>query len=123
LYDNGLRDIPQVALPNFADSNYYDSYQNYVIRTAHRDALRQHLKDAGVETLVHWVKAMWQHAGLKLENPSLPETESLCREVLSLPMSAETTKEQVEITVEAIHEFFASNQSDALSESLVRSTA
>jgi dTDP-4-amino-4,6-dideoxygalactose transaminase len=123
LYDNGLQDIPQLALPNFANSDYYDSYQNYVIRTGQRDALRQHLKDAGVETLVHWAKPMWEHAGLKLENPNLPETESICREVISLPMSAETTKEQVEITVEAIQAFFASRQPPVLSEALVRSTA
>jgi dTDP-4-amino-4,6-dideoxygalactose transaminase len=66
---------------------------------------------------------MWEHVGLKLENPNLPETESICREVISLPMSAETTKEQVEITVEAIHEFFASREPSALCEALVRSTA
>jgi dTDP-4-amino-4,6-dideoxygalactose transaminase len=121
LYDNGLRDVPQLALPTFANPNYYDSYQNYVIRTKQRDSLRQHLKDDGVETLVHWAKPMWEHAGLKLENPDLPETESICREVISLPMSAETTTEQVEITVESIHEFFASRQS-SLSGALVRST-
>src|SRR5205823_4904475 len=37
LYDNGLRDIPQLALPNFANADYYDSYQNYVIRSKQRD--------------------------------------------------------------------------------------
>jgi dTDP-4-amino-4,6-dideoxygalactose transaminase len=123
LYDQGLRDIPDLALPNFSNADYYDSYQNYVIRGAQRDSLRQHLKDAGVETLVHWAKPMWEHAGLKLKNPTLPETESICREVISLPMSAETTKEQVEITVEAIHEFCASRQPSVLAETLVRSTA
>ena len=123
LYSNGLRDVPNLVLPNFANSDYYDSYQNYVIRTKQRDSLRQHLKDAGVETLVHWAKPMWEHAGLKLENPNLPETESICREVISLPMSAETTEEQVEIAIEAIHEFCTSRQPAAPPETLVRSTA
>jgi dTDP-4-amino-4,6-dideoxygalactose transaminase len=123
LYSSGLRDIPDLVLPSFANPDYYDSYQNYVIRTKQRDNLRQSLKDAGVETLVHWTRPMWEHVGLKLENPNLPETESICREVISLPMSAETTKEQVEITVEAIHEFFASREPSALCEALVRSTA
>ena len=68
-------------------------------------------------------KPMWEHAGLRLGNPNLPETESVCREVISVPMSAETTIQQVEITVEVIRDFFASHQLDALSESLVRSTA
>ena len=34
-------------------------------------------------------------------------SERLSREVLSLPMSAETTPEQVEITVKSIRDFFA----------------
>ena len=123
LYDAGLNDIPQLKLPNFANSDYYDSYQNYVIRSNQRDSLRQHLRDNGVETLVHWAKPMWEHAGLNLENPHLSETESICREVISLPMSAETTKEQVEITVEVIGDFFASGQPNALSETLARSSA
>ena len=123
LYDAALRAVPQLALPKFANPDYYDSYQNYVIRSNQRDSLRQHLKDTGVETLVHWARPMWDHAGLNLENPNLPETESICREVISLPMSAETTKEQVEITVEAIREFFASRQSIDLSETLTRSMA
>ena len=123
LYEAGLRDLPLLALPNFANPDYYDSYQNYVIRTEQRDSLRQHLKDAGIETLVHWAKPMWEHVGLNLENPHLRETESICQEVISLPMSAETTKEQVEITVEAIREFFASSQAIDRSENLVRGRA
>ena len=122
LYEAGLRDLP-LALPNFANPDYYDSYQNYVIRTEQRDSLRQHLKDAGIETLVHWAKPMWEHVGLNLENPHLRETESICQEVISLPMSAETTKEQVEITVEAVREFFASSQAIDRSENLVRGRA
>ena len=123
LYDAGLHGIPQLALPKFANLDYYDSYQNYVIRSKQRDSLRQHLKDSGVETLVHWAKPMWEHVGLNLENPHLPETESICGQVISLPMSAETSKEQVEITVDAIREFFASRQPINLSETLVRGTA
>lgn len=107
LYREGLKGISALRLPHFDGDYYFDSYQNYVIRTPHRDALRQHLKDEGVETLVHWVKPMWEHMGLSLENPGLPETENICREVISLPMSAETTAEEVEVTINCIHEFFA----------------
>ncbi len=106
LYRTGLSDISEVALPHFPDARRRDIYQNYVIRTAMRDRLRAHLKEKGIETLVHWPKPMWEHKGLHLDPPSLPETERICREVLSLPMSAETTDEQVRLTVGAIREFF-----------------
>lgn len=106
LYREGLNGIEGLRLPHFAVQQYFDIYQNYVIRTVQRDELRQHLKDNGVETLVHWTKPMWKHKGLSLEDPGLPETERICKEAISLPMSAETTAEEVEITVGCIQDFF-----------------
>ena len=106
LYRSGLSDIAELRLPHFSDERRRDIYQNYVIRTRSRDTLRAHLRERGIETLVHWPKPMWEHKGLRLAPPQLPETEQICREVLSLPMSAETTHEQVRLTVEAIREFF-----------------
>jgi dTDP-4-amino-4,6-dideoxygalactose transaminase len=43
---------------------------------------------------------MWEHKGLALATPGLPETERICKRVVSLPMSAETTPEQVGIIAE-----------------------
>jgi dTDP-4-amino-4,6-dideoxygalactose transaminase len=112
LYHGALTGIENLRLPHFPDEEYFDSYQNYVIRTEQRAGLRQYLKEQGVETLVHWPKPMWEHKDLGLENPGLPETESVCKEVISLPMSAETTSEQVEITAGCIREFFASRRAE-----------
>jgi dTDP-4-amino-4,6-dideoxygalactose transaminase len=106
LYRDGLQGLQGLTLPHFERSAFFDIYQNYVVRTQARDQLREHLKTNGVETLVHWPRPMWAHKGLHLAKPSLPETESICREVLSLPMSAETTPEHVSFVVEAIREFF-----------------
>ena len=108
LYTKGLEGIESLRLPNYLGDEYFDTYQNYVIRTEERNALRQYLKDQGVETLVHWPKPMWEHKDLALDNPGLLETESICKEVISLPMSAETTPEHVEITVGCIRDFFGS---------------
>jgi dTDP-4-amino-4,6-dideoxygalactose transaminase len=66
------------------------------------------LKVCGVETLIHWPKPLWEHKGLGLANPGLPETEKICREVISLPMSAETTPEQAELVVESVQNFHLS---------------
>jgi dTDP-4-amino-4,6-dideoxygalactose transaminase len=106
-YRDGLRGIGDLRLPHFTETSHRDSFQNYVVRTAHRDELRRYLRHRGVETLVHWARPMWNHPGLCLSDPQLPMTERLCREVLSLPMSAETSHTDVDITVEAIRAFFA----------------
>jgi dTDP-4-amino-4,6-dideoxygalactose transaminase len=110
LYRDGLEGIPDLRLPHFPGDEYFDSYQNYVIRTRQRAALRQHLKDQGVETLVHWPKPLWEHKDLGLENPGLAETRKICEEVISLPMSAETTREHVEIAAGCIRDFFATHR-------------
>jgi dTDP-3-amino-2,3,6-trideoxy-4-keto-D-glucose/dTDP-3-amino-3,4,6-trideoxy-alpha-D-glucose/dTDP-2,6-dideoxy-D-kanosamine transaminase len=112
LYREGLEGIEGLQLPHFPEEGYFDSFQNYVIRTKQRDSLRQQLSNQGVETLVHWPKAMWEHEGLALDRPHLPETESICREVISLPMSAETTQKQVETVVQTIREFFAAQPAE-----------
>jgi dTDP-4-amino-4,6-dideoxygalactose transaminase len=107
LYRAGLSGIAELRLPHFSDARRRDIFQNYVVSTGSRDGLRAYLRDKGIETLVHWPKPMWEHKGLCLDPPRLPETERLCREVLSLPMSAETTDEQVQLTVEAMRDFFS----------------
>ncbi len=108
-YHRGLSGIKQLRLPHFDEARREDIYQNYVIRTTIRDQLRVYLKEQGIETLVHWAKPMWEHQGLGLAVPDVPETLSICREVLSLPMSAETTEAQVEITVAALQAFFSTH--------------
>lgn len=107
-YRQGLERIREVRLPDFSEEHHFDVFQNYVIRTEERDALRAYLKEESVETLVHWPKPMWEHKGLGLEDPGLPETEKICKEVLSLPMNAETSEEHVDMTVQCIRKFFSS---------------
>lgn len=107
LYRRALEGVGDLRLPHFAGEEFFDVYQNYVIRTLSRDPLREFLKQRGIETLVSWPKPMWKHAALGLGPLSLPETEAICREVISLPMSAETTDEHVDIVSRTIHDYFA----------------
>lgn len=104
-YRSGLAGVPGVVCPAHDGGSRFDAFQNYVIRVTHRDGLRTHLKDEGIETLIHWQKPVWMHQALDLGNIHLPATEACCREVLSLPMSAETTVEEVDIVTASICSF------------------
>jgi dTDP-4-amino-4,6-dideoxygalactose transaminase len=55
---------------------------------------------------VHWDKPVWEHRALNLPTLALPQTQEICRQAISLPMSAETTVEEAEITAGSIREFF-----------------
>lgn len=106
IYHQRLADIAELRLPHFDETKQRDVFQNYVIRAEARDRLRSHLRTQKIETLVHWPKPMWRHTGLALENPGLKSVETLCDEVLSLPMSAETTEEHAQIVTESIRSFY-----------------
>jgi dTDP-4-amino-4,6-dideoxygalactose transaminase len=104
-YTLGLRGLTGISVPPADDARRFDVFQNYVITAIDRDLLQAHLARCGVETLIHWAKPMWRHEGLQLSNPGLAHTERLCRQVLSLPMSAETTFDQVDVVVQAVRDF------------------
>jgi len=105
MYDEGLSDIPELALPPKANSDYFDVYQNYVIRFEKRDELVAHLQKSGVEVLISWRVPMHQQKALGLSHFKLPITERISAEVISLPMYPELTDEEVEFVVEAIRKF------------------
>ena len=106
-YRKGLDGVGDLRLPHFEEADRFrDVFQNYVIRSERRDALRAWLRENGVETLVSWPKPMWKHLALRLGEHTMPETEAICREVISLPMSAETTEDEVDVTVEIVRRFF-----------------
>ena len=71
----------------------------YVIETERRDALRELLSRAGVETGLHYplpVHLQPAYASLGYRAGDFPVTEKLCRECLSLPMFPELTEEQIQ---------------------------
>ena len=106
-YREGLKGVGDVRLPHFDDDRYNDVFQNYVVRTKRRDEYRAYLTEHGVETLVHWPKPVRRHAALGLGDLRLAETEAICCEVVSLPLSAETTIDDVAATVEITRQFFS----------------
>jgi dTDP-4-amino-4,6-dideoxygalactose transaminase len=81
-------------------------YHQYVIRTPHRDHLRDHLKNHGIGALIHYPAAVHQqpayHSVALATQNGLSATECACREILSLPMHAQLTDEQVARVVKAI---------------------
>jgi dTDP-4-amino-4,6-dideoxygalactose transaminase len=106
MYDGGLSDIPELALPPRSNSDYFDVYQNYVIRTEQRDKLLAHLQKSGVEVLISWRVPMHRQKALRLSHFKLPMTERISAEVISLPMYPELTDEEVEFVIEAVKNFF-----------------
>ena len=81
-------------------------YHLFPVFSAERDALQQYLVEHGVETLVHYpVPPHRQKCYSEWNNLSLPITEQLSREELSLPMSPVLTDEEVSEVIRLVNEF------------------
>ncbi len=106
LYNEGLAGIDGLTLPPGSDGHYFDVYQNYVIRCRERDKLVDHLQRSGIEVLVSWPTPLHRQKSLGLEHFSLPVTERISREVVSLPMYPELYDEEVETIIQAATDFF-----------------
>jgi len=108
IYHKGLSSVAEVKLPPppVTTGPYYDVYQNHVIRVKDRDELVKFLENNGVETIVSWRVPNHLQPSLNLNHFSLPSTEMLSNEVVSLPMYPELTDEQVEYVIEVIHNFY-----------------
>ena len=86
---------PAVTLPP-ADQIEQDVWHLFVIRHPRRDALRATLRQGGIETDVHYpTPPHQQRAYAPFANWSLPISEQLHREVVSLPLNPALTDEQI----------------------------
>lgn len=77
----------QVSLPHVADYGTH-AWHLFVIRHTQREALATHLKEKGIQTMIHYpVPPHQQVAYPELAGLPLPLTEAIHQEVLSLPIS------------------------------------
>ncbi len=81
----------------------------YPVRTAGRDALRSHLLEREVQTLVHYPRPLHEQPALKrfvLPGQRFPAADKAVVEILSLPLNPETTDEEIQQIVRAVRSFF-----------------
>jgi dTDP-4-amino-4,6-dideoxygalactose transaminase len=81
----------------------------FVIRAPNRDALAAHLKERGIETLIHYpipTHLMKAYASLGQGEGSCPNAEKACGEILSLPLYPTISNASVERVADAIRGFY-----------------
>jgi dTDP-4-amino-4,6-dideoxygalactose transaminase len=85
-------------------------FNQYVIRTAKRDALRAHLAAKGIGTEIYYplpLHAQRCFAYLEHEPEDFPESQRAAAEVLALPIYPELKPEQLDYVVQEIAAFFS----------------
>lgn len=111
---NPLITLPQVrhceAQPKQSQVNQNQELSHvwhiFAVRTPQRDNFQKYLKDNGIETLIHYPTAPHkQEAYKKWNNLSLPITEKIHQEIISLPISPVMNKDEVQRVVETVNKY------------------
>jgi dTDP-4-amino-4,6-dideoxygalactose transaminase len=107
-YDAGLAGLP-LKLPQRRNAATH-VYHQYVVRTANRDGLREHLRQAGIGTGIHYPLPVHLHPayrGRVAGGPSgLCNSQKVTREILSLPIYPQLADAAVDRVVGEVRRFF-----------------
>lgn len=104
MYRQGINNAA-IRLPSVAKEEQH-VWHLFVIRSAHRTALQQHLKQQGIETLIHYpIPPHQQHAYKTYNQHAYPLTERMHQEVLSLPISPSISFAEVKRVIDACNAF------------------
>jgi dTDP-4-amino-4,6-dideoxygalactose transaminase len=100
--------LEHVMLPATASGNFH-VYNQYTIRVSRRDDLRAYLKEKGVGTEIYYPLPMHLqncYKDLGYQKGSFPVSEQTAEQVLSLPIYAELSDDQLGYVVETIAHFY-----------------
>ncbi|MBM3795095.1 MAG: DegT/DnrJ/EryC1/StrS family aminotransferase [Acidobacteria bacterium] len=99
-----------VTLPVVPDYTTRHVYNQFVIRSPKRDALKQHLADNGVGTEIYYPLSMHEQqcfANLGYRKGDFPESERAAAESLAIPVHSALPKEDMEYVAGLIRAFSA----------------
>jgi len=92
------------------DKEYeYAVYHTFIIQTAQRDALKAYMQEHGIDTKIHYpipIHLQESAAYLGYKKGDFPVTEKQVETILSLPVFAELSNEQVNYVCDVIEAFF-----------------
>ena len=95
-----------IILPKLPADEKNHVWHVFIIRTSDRDRLQQYLTDNGIQTLIHYPIPMHkQEAYAAYKDLSLPITEKIHNEVLSLPISPVLTEQEVKTIAATLNNY------------------
>lgn len=104
IYLEGIRH-PEIRLPQVADREAH-VFHIFPVLCKRRDRLQQFLKEQEVETLIHYPVPPHKQAAYREWNGlSLPVTERIHEQVLSLPISQVLTDAEADLVIGALNRF------------------
>jgi dTDP-4-amino-4,6-dideoxygalactose transaminase len=107
-YSDGLAGIDGIETPRI-DPHNESIFNQYTIRADRRDELQAYLKAKQIGTAIYYPLPLHLQpcfAYLGYREGSCPESERAAKEVLSLPIFPELTRDQLDEVVDAVRGFY-----------------
>jgi dTDP-4-amino-4,6-dideoxygalactose transaminase len=93
-----------IAVPPELDAGHV--YHLFVVRSTGRDRLQAHLRERGIETLVHYPLPIPRQPALEASRPATcPRADAACAELLSLPLHPRLAPADVARVAAAVRDF------------------
>jgi dTDP-4-amino-4,6-dideoxygalactose transaminase len=108
-YYYALKDLSFLQMPGQVSKSEH-SFNQFTVRVLNgrRDELKTYLSEWGIPAMIYYPSPLHKQPVFKdhgINNLSLPVSEMLCDQVLSLPMHTEMTEEQLEFITNKIRQF------------------
>ncbi|WP_418280290.1 DegT/DnrJ/EryC1/StrS family aminotransferase [Halorubrum sp. DTA98] len=100
-YDEALAAQPAVTAPP-DPPNAGHAYHQYTVRTEHRDDLRDHLADNGIDTGVYYPTPIHRQPAYADVEASAPVAERAAETVLSVPVHPSLDRSEVDAVADAL---------------------
>ena len=104
IYFDNLKHIDSIRLFNLSKGNI-SSFHQFVIRTKFRDKLKEFLKKRKVDTMIHYPYMLSELKFFK-NTKKLKKSHNLGSYILSLPISEEHSKTEINYVCKCINDFF-----------------
>ena len=110
--NESFREIDKIVIPEPPTSNYYSVYQMYTIRVLEgkqtRDSLMNFLSENGISSRIYFdpVHRYSVFKNIVQGNTSLPKTDELASQVLTLPLYPHMSKSELDYVVNNVKNFF-----------------
>ena len=108
-YSRNLNHLVQI--PIYDNQISVPTFHQYIIRTNKRDRLKKFLNEKGIETAIHYPKPIHKQKAYTNQygTVKLIHTEKYAKQILSLPIHAYLSDQQIKYVVNNIKLFFKKN--------------
>jgi UDP-2-acetamido-2-deoxy-ribo-hexuluronate aminotransferase len=112
-YDEAFADVEAIQTP-FREPKSTHVFHQYTMKVAdgRRDDLKAYLSDKGIPAMIYYPVPLNEQNAFKSyasHTLSVPVTEQLCREVISLPIHTEMDPAVQDVIIDGVRSFFAAN--------------